>query len=288
MEEMARFGPAGSCQRFAEEGNKSSMQMPGFLEKVGLNAYEYQCGKGVNISEATARAFGEKAKEHGIALSIHAPYYISMSGKIEEKRLNSIRYVLESAEAADWMGADRIIIHTGGCAKMTREEALVLATDTMRRSLAALDEAGFSHIIPCPETMGKMNQLGTLTEVLTLCKLDERMLPCIDFGHLNSRTHGGLAGIEDFAAVLDEMENAIGMDRARRLHVHFSKIEYAEGGEVRHLTFTDQIYGPEFDPLAELFARRSYTPRVICESAGTQTDDALTMKKSFEGKAGLL
>ena len=65
------------------------------------------------------------------------------------------------------------------------------------------------------------------------------------------------------------------------MHIHFSKIEYSAGGEVRHLTFDDERYGPEFGPLAELFARKGCTPTVICESAGTQARDALEMKKTY-------
>ena len=284
LRQIPRFGPAGNGEHFYAAGYKATLQAPGYLEQLGLNAYEYQCGRGVNVSEKTARALGEKAREHGVALSLHAPYYISMSGIEEEKRLGSIRYILESARAADWMGADRIIIHTGSCAKLSRADALALAEDTMQKALAAVREAGLSHIALCPETMGKLGQLGTLEEVLALCALDESMVPCIDFGHLNARTMGGLAGKEQYAQVLDTVENALGRDRAAHLHSHFSKIEYTSGGEKRHLTFADTVFGPEFEPLAELFAARGYTPTVICESAGTQSEDALFMKQCMEEK----
>ena len=83
--------------------------------------------------------------------------------------------------------------------------------------------------------------------------------------------------------MLDLFENGIGTDRARRLHIHFSKIEYSSKGEVRHLTFADERYGPDFAPLARLLRERDYEPTIICESAGTQAEDALTMKKLYEG-----
>lgn len=96
-------------------------------------------------------------------------------------------------------------------------DALELALDTFRRAIAALDEAGYSQVIPCPEVMGKLGQLGDLSEVLAMCGVDERMLPCIDFGHLNARTFGTLRTQADYAAVLDAIENAIvwtGPDRS--------------------------------------------------------------------------
>ena len=120
-----------------------------------------------------------------------------------------------------------------------------------------------------------------------MCGVDERMLPCIDFGHLNARTFGTLRTQADYAAVLDAIENAIGLDRARQIHCHFSKIEYTQnGGEKRHLTFADTVYGPEFEPLAEEFYRRGYSPVVICESAGTQAEDAVLMQNAYQ-KASL-
>ncbi len=123
------------------------------------------------------------------------------------------------------------MVHTGSCGKLPREEALRLAKDTMKKAIAALDNEGLGNIRVCPETMGKMNQLGTLEEVLELCTLDERLLPCIDFGHLNARTLGALKEKQDFAAVLDAIENKLGAARLKEFHSHFSKIEYTAGGE---------------------------------------------------------
>lgn len=279
------FGPAGNSDSFRELGYKSTLDAPRYLVERGLDVYEYQCGRGVNISEKTAAALGEEARKNSIRLSLHAPYFISLSGENEEKRLGSIRYILQSAEAAHWMGALRIVVHAGSCGKRPREEALVLAKDTLRRALAELYSAGFGEIRPCIETMGKINQLGTLDEVMALCALDERLIPCIDFGHLNARTAGGLKTKANFLQVLQTIENALGAERLRCFHAHFSKIEYTEkGGEVRHLTFEDTRFGPDFEPLAEALAEKGCAPVLICESAGTQAEDAMTMKALY-GKA---
>ncbi len=277
----AMFGPAGCAESFYQMGYKGSLQVPEYIEKMGLDCFEYQCGRGVNVGEEKAREFGRLAALKNIKVSLHAPYYISMSSVDEEKRLNSVNYILSSAKAVDFMGGNRIVVHTGSCGKLPREEALRLAADTMKISLKALDDNGLGHIHICPETMGKINQLGDLNEVMTLCELDERLIPCIDFGHLNARTLGEVNSKEAFEAIIDEIGNRLGEYRQKHFHSHFSKIEYTTGGEKKHLTFGDNVYGPDFEPLMDIVFKRGLEPTFICESDGTQSEDALSMKKYY-------
>ena len=277
---MITFGPGGNSESFGKR--KFPEQLPEYLASMGLNGYEIECGRGVRISEKSYNLLPGIAKENGIYLSLHAPYFISLSSESEETRLKSVDYILESARAAKKLGAEKIVVHSGSCSKMTREAATALAFDTLTKAQATLDENGLGDIIICPETMGKINQLGTLSEVLELCGVDERFLPCVDFGHLNARTLGGIKGEADYAAILDEIENKLGHDRLKRFHVHFSRIMYTTGGEKMHLTFSDKEYGPEFEPLMEQFAKRNLCPSIICESAGTQAEDAAEMKKYYE------
>ena len=278
---MPKFGPAGNSESFTTLGYKNSLQVPEYIVKMGLDCYEYQCGRGVNIGEEKAKELGEKAKAAGVSLSLHAPYYISMSSVEEAKRLNSINYILASAKAVNAMGGDRIVVHTGSCGKISREQALELALDTMKKALDALDSEGLSHIHICPETMGKVNQLGTLNEVLELCRLDERLIPCIDFGHLNARDLGILKTVSDFENIFISIKNARGPDRLKCFHSHFSKIEYTTGGEKRHLTFEDTVFGPDYEPVMELTYKYGCDPTFICESAGTQAEDAKQMKDYY-------
>lgn len=277
----AIFGPAGSSEAFSKV-HKSSTDMPKYLKEMGLDAFEYQCGQGVRVSDAMGAALKAKAEEFGITLSLHAPYFISLSSVEPEKRDKSIDYILQSAAAAKKIGAKRIVIHSGSCSKISREEALELAKDTLSRARKAAIEAGFEDIIFCPETMGKFNQLGNLEEVLELCCIDDTFLPTVDFGHLNARTLGQVNSKEAFSDILAQIENKLGHDRLMCFHSHFSKIEYTQGGgEKRHLTFEDETYGPCFEPLMELIAKKGLHPTFICESAGTQDIDALAMKKSY-------
>lgn len=278
---MPKFGPAGNSESFSKMGYKNSLDVPDYIVKMGLDCYEYQCGRGVNIGEEKARLLGEKAAKAGITLSLHAPYYISMSSTEEEKRDNSVNYILASARAVNAMGGDRIVVHTGSCGKISRSDALDLALDTMRKAIAALDCEGLSNIHICPETMGKVNQLGTLEEVLELCLLDERLIPCIDFGHLNARDMGSLKSFADYENIFLKIKDKLGTDRLKGFHSHFSKIEYTTGGEKRHLTFEDTVYGPDYQPVMELTCKYGCNPVFICESAGTQAEDAKQMKDYY-------
>ncbi len=277
----AKFGPAGNSQSFKDMGYKHSLEIPQYILKMGLDCYEYQCGRGVNIGTQKAAELGGAAKSAGISLSLHAPYFISMSSVDPEKRDNSIGYILKSAEAVKAMGGNRIVVHTGSCAKISREQALDLAKNTMKKAVKALDEQGFSDIHICPETMGKVNQLGNLQEVMELCLIDERLIPCIDFGHLNARDMGYFKSLEDYKTVFETIKDKLGTERLKTFHSHFSKIEYTFGGEKRHLTFEDTVFGPDFEPVMELTFKYGCSPVFICESAGTQAEDAKTMKDYY-------
>ena len=280
---MPAFGTAGNPQDFYDKGHKHSTEMPAYLAAMGLDAYEYQFGRGVNMTEPTAEKIGAQAKEHNIRMSVHAPYYINLANPDPEKLQNSYRYILDSMEAAVWMGGTRVVVHPGSAnAPGGREEALARAEKALGIVMAMADERGLmDSVILCPELMGKINQLGNLDEVIALCRLDERLLPTIDFGHLNARTHGSLQKAEDFRDVCLRIADGLGTERMKRMHIHFSRIEYTAGGEKRHHTFADTQYGPDFEPFAEVLCALEMDPVIICESRETQAHDALLMKQSY-------
>ena len=281
----AKFGPAGNAESFPY---KSSVDAPKWLQEIGLDCYEYQCGKGVNVGEETARKVGAKAVEHGIGLSLHAPYFINLANPDPESLRKTCGYIVSACQAADWMGATRVVIHSGALMKRTRREAQDIAIPSLKEVIRVCDGEGYGHIALCPETMGKINQLGDLDEVLELCTLDERLIPCVDFGHLYARTLGVLEGEEACESMLSRMEEVLGAERASRFHSHFSKIEFTlNGGEKRHLTFAENGgYGPDWAPLAAAVARRGWSPTFVCESAGTQAEDALEMKRVYQSLIG--
>lgn len=283
---MIRFGPSGNSDSFYEQGYKSSVQMPAWLRNMGLNAYEYQCNRGVKITAQTARELGKEALKNDIFLSIHAPYYVNMSSLEQEKRDNSKQYILETMQAAKWMGAKRVVIHTGSCSNVSRQWALNTAIEVLRDTIKEADETGLSDIVICPEVLGKINQLGSLEEILEMCKIDDRLIPTIDFGHLHARGMGALNSADDFERVLNQIENVLGTERMKELHCHFSRVEFTSGGEKKHWTIADTQYGPEFEHLAEVIYKRNMEPVIICESRDNMAEDALKLKKIYEKVTG--
>lgn len=278
----AMFGTAGNPDRFQAEGFKASKDMPLWLKGKGLDAYEYQCGKGVSVGEATARAIGEKAAQAGIVLSLHAPYFVNPANPDPDSQEKTAGYVLAACRVARWMGAGRVVIHTGALQKRTRADALATARESFKMLRRRCDDEGYGDILLCPETMGKINQLGDLEEVLALSVVTHGLLPCVDFGHLYARSLGALEGQEATARMLDRMAEVLGEEKARCFHSHFSMIEFTpKGGEARHLTFGQTDFGPDYRPLCRELARRGWSPTIICESAGTQDIDALTMKEEY-------
>ena len=276
----AFFGPGGNSDAFKLAGGKSTLDAPRFVSSIGLDAYEYEAGNGIASSPASLAAIGEQAKNYNIKMSFHTPYFISLSGVEEEKRLKSIRYIAESLDAAYLLGAKTIVVHTGSAAKITRDEAMRLAGDTLIKTLSQVDTRGIKIGL---ETMGKKNQLGTLDEVLELCRIDPTFVPVVDFGHLNARDCGGVFKMaDDYMRVFDEIDRKLGAEIACNLHCHFSKIEWTDKGEKKHLTFEDEIYGPDYEPLIEAIVKHSLSPTIISESAGTQSDDALAMKNYYK------
>ena len=277
----AKFGPAGNAMSFPY---KSSVDAPRWLQELGLDCYEYQCGKGVRVKEDTAVALGRQAQAHGIALSLHAPYFINLANPDPESQEKTVGYITSACLVADQMGATRVVIHSGALMKRTREEAMAIALPFLKEIVAVCQDQGFGHITLCPETMGKINQLGDLDEVLRLCQVHESLIPCVDFGHLYARSLGADQGTEAVERMLSRMEAELGADRASRFHSHFSHIEFTpNGGEKCHRTFDDDGgYGPDWEPLAQAVARRGWSPTFICESAGTQAEDAVTMKRIYQ------
>ncbi len=275
-----RIGPSGNSNAFYESGLKHTFEAAKWLNEQGLNAFEYSFGRGVKMNDDTAEKIRANFVTNDVAISAHAPYYTNFANPSADMISSSIRYVTETLYAIKKMGGTRAVVHPASCGKQERADA-VLAT---KRNLVTLYETvqelfGNDGWIVCLETMGKNKQIGTYEEIIDFCTICDGFYPCFDFGHINSYTQGGIKGKDDYKRIIDLCADVLGDKKTRNMHVHFSKIEYSQGGEKRHLTFADNVFGPDYAPLAELIDEYKLTPFVICESDGTMSDDAIIMKK---------
>jgi deoxyribonuclease-4 len=278
---MIHFGPSGNSDIFYEQGYKSSMEMPAWLRNMGLDAYEYSCARGVRIKSDMAEKLGSIAKENGITLSVHAPYYINMASEDSQAIEKSFEYIIDTSRVAELMGAERVVLHPGSLGKLTRKKAFENIRCNLDRIIAIMKKNG-SNISLCPETLGKKNQMGTLDEILELCLLDESLIPTLDFAHLHALNAGALQKKSDYEAVFDRLFGVLGEERGKRIHIHYSRVEFTEkGGEKKHWRYDDVLYGPEFEPLAECLIEYGVSATIISESRGTMAEDALKVKNIF-------
>ena len=279
---MVLFGPSGNSESFYERFKGGTEDSARDVREHGLDLFEYSFGRGVKMGEAKAASIREAFARERVEISVHAPYYINFANPDEENVQKSVAYVLESLEKVLAMGGDRVVFHPGSVQKRERQEASALLFRNMEKLLKALD--GFPKEIKiCPETMGKIGQLGTPEEIVGLCNLDERLYPCFDFGHINAREQGILRTREDYERLYDFLQSKLPERKVNEMHIHFSKIQYGSSGEIRHLTFEDEVFGPPFEPLLEVLAERRLSCHVLCESAGTQIEDAAAMKRYYDG-----
>lgn len=280
---MIKFGPSGNSESFYAKGLSHTEDAAKYVREMGLDCFEYSFGRGVRMSEGKAISIGEAFSEQGVEISVHAPYYINFANPSDESAQNSYNYVLDSGRALKLMGGKRCVFHSATQGKAEREDALRLTEERMKTLRDYIYLNGLDDLYFCPETMGKIAQIGTLEEVVRLCKIDDIFLPAIDFGHINAREQGSLKTVSDYKSRLEYMIGELGYERVKHFHVHFSKIQYGVKGEIRHLTFADELYGPLFEPLAIALKELKLEPYIVSESAGTQAEDALEMKHIYEG-----
>ena len=279
---MIKFGPSGNSESFYAAGYSHTEESAAFVKKFGLDCFEYSFGRGVRMSEAKAVSIGEAFVAENVDISVHAPYFINFANPDDEMAAKSYGYVLDSANALKLMGGKRVVFHPAAQGKASREEAVALTEERLKILRDYVYFNNLQDLMFCPETMGKIAQIGTVEEVTRFCKIDPIYVPCVDFGHVNAREQGSLKTVADYKARLEYMIAELGYERMKHFHVHFSKIMYSVKGEIKHLTFEDDVYGPEFEPLAIALKELKLEPYIVSESAGRQIEEAAEMKKIYQ------
>jgi len=279
---LLRIGPAGNSESFYAAGYQQTVDTFAWQQaNFGLDAFELPFGRGISMSADTASRIGQAARAAGVSLSAHAPYYINLANPDPELAERSIQYILRTARLLQLAGGQRVVVHVGSPKGQERAAAMALCTARLKQARAELVDQGLGQVHLCLETMGRPSVLGTLEEVLRLVQVDDSFLPCVDFAHLHAISQGAMLDEAAFARVLDLLEAALGWERARLAHMHFSRIEYGAKGEIRHKTFDDLDFGPDFAHLAPLLANRRYAGTLICESRGTMAEDASAMRQAL-------
>ncbi len=256
-------GTVGGIQRMAE---------------LGLGALELAWVRSVRVSEAKCAEIKAAAQERGLALSVHAPYFINLNATADEWA-RSRKRLMDAAYYGHLAGATDIIFHPGSYFGAEPRAVLQVALPRLRDCVAELRQAG-NPVRLRPETMGKSAMLGSLDDALVMAEEIEGVEPCIDFAHLHARPgDGSQNSYAEWQAILKLVKKRLGAGALRRLHIHLSGIEYGPKGEKHHLPLkeSDLKYRDLFKALRDAGA----AGRVLCESPKME-DDALVMKKEWE------
>lgn len=281
MKDGIRFGVAGCPPNFWKSRDKrDSVNNPLWLASIGLDAYEVQFTHGIRMTKERALLARKNAEAKGIALSIHAPYYVVLTSMKQEVVKNSIELMLKCLEFASYLGTRKVVLHPG-----TYQGS---AQDAMKRCINNLKVVhrytDNKDALIYTETMGRMGYLGTLDDVMYMCGELEFLRPCLDFAHIHARRGGGLVEKGDFRRIFDRLkalEDRLGLGETKRPHCHFYPIEYGECGEKSHKNYKEGNYGPRFEPFLEVVFEYRLSPTIICESKDAQDEDALRMKTFY-------
>ncbi len=270
------FGPAG----FPADARGSAERVFEIISEFGLSALEYAAVYGLRTGEDNARLIGLLSKKHGVSMSMHAAYYISLASRSAETRERSKFRLKKALRFAPLMNVKRIVFHAGTYGGLEPGDA----HDVIRKALQEIwDDAGHlgEGALLAPEIAGKLNTYGSVDQIIRLCSESEGTIPTIDWAHLYARNQGSVNDRESFLKVLQKFEDNLGSIFRNNMHFHVSGIEFTKAGESRHRPL-GQEWGPDIVPLVELVHEVGYKPTFISESPDPITG-ALYAKHLLEG-----
>lgn len=269
------FGPAGKPKEYKGRAYEAC----GYLNERKLFAYEYQSTHGLRIKEESASKLKENSHKNKVLVSMHCPYYINMCSKEDKKIDKSVESLFNCGRIGEYMGAYRLVFHPGYYSKQDSKLCLEKAMLGYKKLLNKCEEEGLKNYTFAPETTGKINQLGNLDEIIYMCENLEHFEPTIDFAHIHARNYGKLNKKEDYNYIFSKLENRLDI---KRLHCHFTTIEYNKNGERKHHTLEENDeYGPNIKDLLENLIDYGWNATIICETPLLDID-AIKMRETYE------
>lgn len=257
---------------------RSTLEGVRVAAELGLDAMEIEFVRGVRMRAEVAEQVREVAREVDVVLTVHAPYYVNLFSSDPAKVEASVRRVLDAARVGYRAGAWSVVFHPGYYGKLSSEEAVAGLREWLKKITGTLLDEGVD-IWVRPEVMGGLAEVGALEEVLEAVAGVENAAPCIDFAHLYARSLGKINGYEEFRWVLGAVEDRLGSDYLRAMHIHVSGMEYGPRGERRHLNFDESEL--DWQNLVRVLKEFGVKGVIICESPNLE-GDALKIKKALE------
>jgi deoxyribonuclease-4 len=239
-----------------------------YTASIGLNALELAWVNGVRVGEVTCAAIKQAGETAGVALSVHAPYYINLNGE-EEKWPRLRKYLTDAAHFGNLAGATDIVFHPGSYFGSSPDDVLKTVLPRLEGVVAEIRAAG-NPVTLRPEAMGKVAVIGSLSDVLALAKIPG-VIPCMDFAHLHARAgDGSMNTYEEWMRVLEAYHKALGDAVIKQMHIHLSGIEYGPKGEKNHLVMEEADL--DFAALFRALRNAGAGGRLLCESPVLEVD----------------
>ena len=262
---VLRFGPSYLPSRESPEA------AVGLLLERGYSACEIDFEGKFWMDWDFAQRLGELAREEGIILSMHAPLFAIVGRPERDKKHRMAVGMLDhTAGVAVACGAEVVVVHPGYLFGREREEAIESVVEQLAEVRERLEGKG--RAVPFGvEVMGRVNELGTLEDVLAIAARLDWVRPVLDFAHLHAVTDGGFTDVEPFAAALASADTSI--PPGAPFHIHFSDISYANRNEKSHLRYGEGTL--RADPFAEALGRFERPATVIGESPDEESNQAI-------------
>jgi len=260
-----RFGPA------RVPSHDSPEEAIGLLLERGYSACEIDFEGRFWMDWDFAARFGELAREHGIALSVHAPIAGFMGHAERGKKLNMAVGMLDhSAGVAKAVGAEVVVFHPGFLLGRERDEAIDSVVEQLGELRTRLE--GKDRAVPFGiEVMGRVRDLGTVDDVLEISRRVGWVRPVFDFAHMHATSDGAFTDVERFAVALAAADAVL--EPGAPFHVHFSDIAFANRNETKHLSYGEGTLRAE--PLRDALARFERPATVISESPDEESSQAI-------------
>jgi Endonuclease IV len=265
------FGPAGVPHSSKKKDTISGIQR---VAELSLDAMELEFVYGVKMNEEQAKQANEVASSSNVVLTAHAPYYINLNGKDEAKLKRSIYFIVESAKALYLAGGYSACFHPGWYQKTPKDESFERVKNSLKVAMNEVKDKGYEVWIR-PETMEMDSKFGDLNEVIKLSEEIEGVQPCIDFAHLRYRNHWNTK--IKFRNVLEEIEDRLGKDSLKVMHIHISGIKLDKAGTHVNLNESDL----KWKEILKLLKEFNVEGVLICESPNLE-DDSLLLKKYYD------
>ncbi len=262
---MIRTGPAGY-----PEGSRSPADAVRKVKAVGLSALEVQFVRNVLYNPARAEEARSEAKESGVLLSVHAPYYINLNSSSPETKEKSEEWILRAMRGAEAFGAWIVVVHAATYGEEEKSSTKNVI-DSLTRVRDTADTESLKAVIGL-ETMGKKAAWGTVPEILEVMNEVPGVLPVVDFAHLQAR--GPPLSAERLQFLLGSLSEV------PRLHCHLSGIEFTAAGERKHLRLGE---GLDHKMVLDVLRDSGMEATVICESTSPMEDAQIIQRYVSQG-----